>query len=986
MKKRIILLCFLLTIIISIAANTQTITFERSYPNFGINELIGLKTLELPGGGYLYAASQLSYIYVNGSNIRQWTNVILIKTDQNGYTLWRKEIETLPTEYRKTNQILITEQNEILLITVQSADSLNALNLKKFDLSGNETFNSNLIIDSSIVGCAITKTESDGYLVAYIGNGISPPVNIIKTDFQLNIIWQKKIYAATPTMTVGDFFLKKWGADGIAVGYRNQILKINSQGDSILVANRIHNFTSELNDGSLLLSGTKSLIKLDSMNNVIWTRNFLRDPGPVIQTSDGNYLININSYPDSLIKIDETGNVLWKKPVYGEAYHIIENSDNSILSSGILYAYFNIVDYGYKYIRNPWLLKTDSFGNYNSINLITPIGGENVLTFNGLIIGWHSNGVERINLFYSIDDRNNWNLIAENIDADSGQYKWSVPLLYTDSIKINIEDANNPNIFNYSEYPIYVSIYQPTDHISTNEIFMWIGNDGMGSHDPRTDASGFFWPGGDSATIAAIFNDGLVWGGKVNGEIRVNGNTYRAGLQPGKILEDGTADNPLSTQSKIFKIRKDWQSLTEGILKERLEYDYNHWPIEAGAPWDDVNEDGVYTPGFDKPKFIGDETLFYVANDLDTATSRFAYGSDPIGLEFQTTVFGFNREDLKDVVFKKYRVINKSNSDIEDMYFTYWTDDDMGYAGDDYEGFDSTYNMGYSFNGDNNDEGYYGTPPPAVGHMIVQGPIIPSLYGDSARYDKGWKRGYRNLKMASSGMNLKGQIFYPTDPDLGVYEGTVQFYNMMQGLNMDGSSIINPITGEPTLWPLSGDPVSGIGWYEGEGWPGGDSPGDHRFHVPSGPFNLAAGDTQEIVIAIPIARGTDNINSITKLRELAAHVQEFYNTELVEILNTKETIAPTGYTLFQNYPNPFNPKTTIEYEVPEKSNVTIKIYDILGREVKTLVDNEEKIRWKYKVEFDATNIASGVYFYRMQVNPVSGAGGFTETKKMVVLK
>ncbi|MBK7379522.1 MAG: T9SS type A sorting domain-containing protein [Ignavibacteriales bacterium] len=209
---------------------------------------------------------------------------------------------------------------------------------------------------------------------------------------------------------------------------------------------------------------------------------------------------------------------------------------------------------------------------------------------------------------------------------------------------------------------------------------------------------------------------------------------------------------------------------------------------------------------------------------------------------------------------------------------------------------------------------------------------------------------------------------------------------MMQGLSMDGSQLINPITGEPTLWPLSGDPVSGIGWYEGEGWPGGDSPGDHRYHVPSGPFNLAAGDTQEIVIAIPIARGTDNINSITKLRELAAHVQEFYNTELVEILNTKETIAPTGYTLFQNYPNPFNPKTTIEYEVPEKANVTIKIYDILGREVKTLVNNEEKIRWKYKVEFDATNFASGVYFYRMQGNPISGAGSFTQTKKMVVLK
>ena len=129
-----------------------------------------------------------------------------------------------------------------------------------------------------------------------------------------------------------------------------------------------------------------------------------------------------------------------------------------------------------------------------------------------------------------------------------------------------------------------------------------------------------------------------------------------------------------------------------------------------------------------------------------------------------------------------------------------------------------------------------------------------------------------------------------------------------------------------------------------------------------------------------MAKGTDNLNSITKLKELASHVQEFYNTEFVDILNTKQTVVPTGYTLYQNYPNPFNPKTTIEYEIPEKSFVTIKIYDILGREVQTLVNNEEKVRFKYKVVFDASTLASGVYFYRIQ------AGSFTETKKMVVLK
>ena len=525
-----------------------------------------------------------------------------------------------------------------------------------------------------------------------------------------------------------------------------------------------------------------------------------------------------------------------------------------------------------------------------------------------------------------------------------------------------------------------MSVYQPTDHISTNEIFMWIGNNGMGSHDPRNEGAGFFWPGGDSAIISAIYTDGLLWGGKVNGEIRVNGATYRYGLKPGKILVDGKADNPLSTQSKIFKIRKNWQLLPESVFKDRLKYDYNHWPIEAGAPWDDVNEDGVYTPGFDKPKFIGDETLFYVANDLDTVTSRFTYGSDPIGLEFQTTVFGFNRDDLKDVVFKKYKVINKSETNITDMFFDYWADDDMGDANDDWVGCDTTLNLGFIYNSDNDDQGYYGTPPPAIGHLLVQSPIIPSSITDSARYNDSWIKGFHNLGMTSFLLINKSQTF--SDLDMGVYFGSLQFYNNMQGLIWDGSTIFDPNTGQPTVYCLAGDPVTGAGWYEGPiGWPGtAHYGGDRRYQVNSGPFNLAIGDTQEVVYAIMMAKGTDNLNSITKLRELAAHVQEFYNTELVDILNTKQTVAPTGFTLYQNYPNPFNPKTTIEYEVPEKSFVTIKIYDILGREVQTLVNNEEQVRWRYKVEFDASILSSGVYFYRIQ------AGAFTETKKMMVLK
>jgi hypothetical protein len=88
---------------------------------------------------------------------------------------------------------------------------------------------------------------------------------------------------------------------------------------------------------------------------------------------------------------------------------------------------------------------------------------------------------------------------------------------------------------------------------------------------------------------------------------------------------------------------------------------------------------------------------------------------------------------------------------------------------------------------------------------------------------------------------------------------------------------------------------------------------------------------------------------------------------------------PSTYRLSQNYPNPFNPITTIKYQIPELSFITLKVYDVLGNEIKTLV-NKEKPVGSYNIEFDATSLPSGIYFYQLQ------AGSFVETKKMVLLK
>jgi hypothetical protein len=90
-------------------------------------------------------------------------------------------------------------------------------------------------------------------------------------------------------------------------------------------------------------------------------------------------------------------------------------------------------------------------------------------------------------------------------------------------------------------------------------------------------------------------------------------------------------------------------------------------------------------------------------------------------------------------------------------------------------------------------------------------------------------------------------------------------------------------------------------------------------------------------------------------------------------------ISPDSYHLAQNYPNPFNPSTKISWQSPVGSWQTLKVYDILGNEVATLVD-EFREAGRYEVTFDRSNLASGIYYYRLQ------AGSFIETKKMVLIK
>ncbi len=518
------------------------------------------------------------------------------------------------------------------------------------------------------------------------------------------------------------------------------------------------------------------------------------------------------------------------------------------------------------------------------------------------------------------------------------------------------------------------------NYITVNSIKMYISNTGDGSHDPYTTGQGLYWPGGDNATQGAVFEDGLVWAGLMNSDTVAGGSTYLQGLQAGKILENGTADDPNLPKYRVYKVLEGWENLPPGPERYLYEKDYNEWPAEDGAPFNDINNDGIYTPGIDNP-YIGEETMWCVSNDLDSERTYSLYGSPPMGLEVQTLVYAFNPYDqyaLQNTVFKKYKIINKGQNTISNMYFSYWSDDDLGEAPDDFIGCDVGLNMGYTYNSVDSDY-VYGTPPPAIGHMFVQGPVVPGAPGDSAYFGGEWRAGFRNLSMTAFGPNFKNSPGLPQDVPFGIHEGSIQTYNVVRGLINSGDTLVNPLNNEPTVFALNGDPAMGTGWYEGPGWPGGPNTGDRRHYITAGPLTMAPGDTQEVAFAILLAEGSDNLQSVAALKERALEIQNYYGAYTITGLKDKPVNKADGFQLLQNYPNPFNPVTSIQYSVGSKQFVTLKVYDLLGNEVAVLV-NEEKPAGNYMVNFNAAGLASGIYFYRLK------AGNFTQNHKMILLK
>ncbi|MFQ5706317.1 MAG: T9SS type A sorting domain-containing protein [bacterium] len=478
--------------------------------------------------------------------------------------------------------------------------------------------------------------------------------------------------------------------------------------------------------------------------------------------------------------------------------------------------------------------------------------------------------------------------------------------------------------------------------LNINNMAQWLRADMWSSRDPRTGNSGVLFPRGLGTDAAVIFADGLIWGGLVNDTqipvLRAGGQTYNIGVIEGRIISPGVAEDPSSPDVRIWRIRKDFatadlsldaQELGLDVATVRAQYatDWREWPWEKGAPWtgvgnlqdsgylgadgetivganngvldrgEDSNSNAALDPGEDVngngvldgevPGIVGaDQVVWLVANDLSEGATQAFIGSPPIGLEFQVTNWGFARSDaLGNMVFKQVKMIYKgtaftpANAKIDSMFWTQWSDPDLGQYSDDFVGVDTTLSLQFVYNASSVDNIFagFGLPPPAAGYDFFQGVLVPGVAGQDRNKNgiddaedtgifnlKKTPPGFINLPMRSFGFFAAGSQI--SDPPFASREGTLQWWNLIRGF-IPLSDPANPTRfttndGTPTLFPLAGDPVAGTGDNDGVILP----PGDRRMLMSTGPFTLAVGDTQQLVISLMVALGSDRLSSVAVLK------------------------------------------------------------------------------------------------------------------------
>ncbi len=558
---------------------------------------------------------------------------------------------------------------------------------------------------------------------------------------------------------------------------------------------------------------------------------------------------------------------------------------------------------------------------------------------------------------------------------------------------------------------VYSQSLAPVQNIfmQGNNINAVFRTDGYFNYDKFTfinGEAGFIWPANAPSRMTAVFASGLFIGAKVGPqrELRLAASMFNSHYSPGNIPVVGQVP-PSSVCTdpswRGYYVQLTDPSLFNGGTRYKnaggRQYTFNYdswasWPVQKGAPYVEVNGIPGYQPAWDGDRpGIGngmtarpEEILFMVYMDytnctdsIHTSEAGLPGGTLPLGAEIHQLVFNFNCFPLRDMYFIKYKIINKSSQVWDSTWISNLNDHDLGDAGDDSYGCDTSRNLSYLYNQDNADP-QYGTNPPAIGTRFLQSPVkFTGSNSDTAKLPYDTLIGYKMTGMSGFNGFLGGANECFGDPDQAI-----NAYNFMRGKDGCGNNVINWVTNQPTSFRYSGNACSRTGWYD-------TLPGDKRCISNMGQITMNSGDTQIVVISYLITRdGGNNFQNICALQSLSDSALKYYYTDFrtctpigIEPISTE---IPQKFELVQNYPNPFNPVTKIRFSIPAfvettRRVVSLRIYDVLGKEIAVLV-NEQLKPGIYEINWNSENLPSGVYFYSLITDE------FTQTKKMVVVK
>lgn len=377
----------------------------------------------------------------------------------------------------------------------------------------------------------------------------------------------------------------------------------------------------------------------------------------------------------------------------------------------------------------------------------------------------------------------------------------------------------------------------------------------------------------------AIFASGIWMGGLVNGELRLAGSTYGPyEFWAGPLNDDGSAPADCDPFDRVFKVSKEDVVNYDGSGVATP--DLADWPTGLGAPTLDANGDlidlvdqplasrvdrRINLGAGERPAILGDQMLWWVMNDRGNVHNR--TDTPPMGVEAHVSAFAFNTAGaIGNTTFYKYRIFYKGSVPLENTYMGIFSDPDLGNFDDDYVGCDTTLGMGYVYNADNDDEGGegYGEAPPAAGYDFFQGPLVSDDGRDNDGDGEVDEDGER-LKMTAFAFYTNGSGI-TGDPGNGA-----DMYNYMRGRWKDGQRFTLGGNGRdfsniPTNFQFPGNPPDFWTEFNSDGQGTAISPADRRFVMATGPFTIRPNDEQEIVFGIVTSFGSDNIDSVQKMK------------------------------------------------------------------------------------------------------------------------